>query len=172
MLSRDQLLTIMPFARTRIDQFIEPLNAAMVEFMIDTPARQAAFIAQIAHESGELRYTRELASGAAYEGRADLGNTHPGDGIAFKGRGLIQITGRANYRACGAALGMDIESEPQLLEQPDLACRSAAWWWQAHGLNALADKGYFVRITKTINGGTNGLAMRQVYYTQAQQVLT
>lgn len=171
MLTRDQLQQIMPYARTRSDIFLAPLNSAMDEFEINTPARQQAFLAQLAHESGELRYTRELASGAAYEGRADLGNTQPGDGTAFKGRGLIQITGRANYRSCGIALGIDLEAEPELLEQPDMACRSAAWWWQAHGLNALADKGDFVRITKTINGGTNGLVARQAYYIQAQRVL-
>jgi len=171
MLTRDQLLTIMPYARTRVDNFLGPLIDAMAKFEIDTPARVAAFLAQVAHESGELRYVRELASGAAYEGRADLGNNQPGDGVRFKGRGLIQITGRTNYAVCGEALGVDLLANPALLEQPVLACRSAAWWWQAHGLNVLADKGDFVRITKVINGGTNGLVQRQAYYIRAQRVL-
>ena len=142
----------------------------MAEFEINTPARQAAFLAQIGHESGQLRYVRELASGAAYEGRKDLGNTQPGDGVRFKGRGLIQITGRANYLKCGEALGLDLIADPELLEQPINACRSAGWFWESRGLNALADAGDFLRITKRINGGTNGLADRQALYESAQQV--
>ena len=98
-----QLQSIMPFAKARIPSFVAPLNAAMYEFHINSPLRQAAFIAQIAHESGELRYVKEIASGAAYEGRKDLGNTQPGDGMRYKGRGLIQITGRNNYAECGKA---------------------------------------------------------------------
>jgi len=171
MLSRDQLLAIMPLSRSRSDNFLGPLNDAMAEFDIDNTARTAAFVAQIAHESGELRYTRELASGAGYEGRADLGNTEVGDGVRFKGRGLIQITGRDNYAECGQILSVDLLEDPAALERVDLACRSAAWWWKRHGLNALADQGAFLRITRIINGGTNGLASRQAYYARAQQVL-
>ena len=157
----------MPFAKARIPAFIEPLNAAMHEFHINSPIRQAAFIAQIAHESGELRYVEEIASGSAYEGRKDLGNTQPGDGMKYKGRGLIQITGRNNYLECGKALGVDLVTQPELLETNDLACRSAAWFWASHGLNDLADKGDFERITKRINGGYNGLKERQAYYAKA-----
>jgi putative chitinase len=171
MLSPAQLRTILPQAGARADLFCAPLNAAMAEFDIDTPARQAAFIAQVGHESGQLRYVRELASGAAYEGRADLGDTAPGDGVRFKGRGLIQITGRANYHACGVALGLDLVGQPELLEQPGNACRSAAWFWQTHGLNALADAGDQERITRRINGGTNGLADRLALFEAAQRVI-
>ena len=110
-----QLLKIMPLARTRAVAFLDPLNAAMAEFSINTPARQASFLAQLAHESGQLVYVRELASGAAYEGRKDLGNVRPGDGVRFRGRGLIQVTGRSNYAACGKALGLDLLAQPALL---------------------------------------------------------
>ncbi len=167
----DQLLKIMPNARNRAALFIDPLNAAMAEFDIDTPARQSSFLAQIGHESGQLLYVRELASGAAYEGRADLGNSQPGDGVRFKGRGLIQITGRANYVACGIALGLDLLARPELLEQPVNACRSAAWFWKTRGLNELADTGDQVRVTRRVNGGTNGLADRLALYAVADRVL-
>ena len=96
----DQLRRIMPLAGKRAPLYAVPLSDAMAEYGIDTPARQAGFLAQIAHESGSLVYVEEIASGAAYEGRADLGNTEPGDGERYKGRGILQITGRANYRAC------------------------------------------------------------------------
>ena len=167
MLTEHQALQIMPLAKARIPSFVAPLNGAMHEFHINSPIRQAAFIAQIAHESGELRYVEEIASGSAYEGRKDLGNTQPGDGMKYKGRGLIQITGRNNYLECGKALGVDLVTQPELLETNDLACRSAAWFWASHGLNDLADKGDFERITKRINGGYNGLKERQAYYAKA-----
>lgn len=170
-MNRDQLLKIMPFARRRVDLFLNPLNDAMQEFEIDTPARQASFLAQIAHESGQLQYVRELASGEAYEGRRDLGNTWPGDGRRYRGRGLIQITGRANYAACGTALGLSLLDQPELLEEPVNACRSAAWFWKTYGLNELADLGDQVRVTKRINGGTNGLADRLALFEVAQQVI-
>jgi putative chitinase len=120
MITEQQLRAIMPFGAKRGVQYLAPLAAAMAEFEINTPARQAAFIAQLAHESGEFRYVRELASGDASEGRKDLGNTEPGDGVRFRGRGLIQITGRANYRACSAAL---FEDPDFLLNDPARAAR-------------------------------------------------
>ncbi len=166
-----QLLAIMPLARARADAFLAPLNAAMLEFGITTPARQASFLSQVGHESGQLRYVRELASGQAYEGRADLGNTQRGDGVRFRGRGLIQVTGRTNYAACGKALGLDLLAKPELLEQTVNACRSAGWFWQAKGLNALADAGDQVKVTRRINGGTNGLAERLALFAVAQRVL-
>jgi putative chitinase len=150
----------MPQAGARADKFCGPLVQAMREFDINTRARQSAFLAQIGHESGQLRYVRELAGGAAYEGRKDLGNVNPGDGVRYKGRGLIQITGRANYDACGKALDLDLTANPELLEETVNACRSAAWFWKTHGLNELADAGDQIKITRRINGGTNGLADR------------
>lgn len=182
-----QLLKIMPSAgETRAAQFIGPLNAAMREFAIDTPKRQAAFLAQIGHESGSLRYVRELADGSAYNGRVALGNTRPeaiaiasrndsSPGPFFKGRGLIQITGFDNYRECGRALFNDentLTHNPSLLERADLACRSAAWYWDSRSLNPFADAGDFETITRKINGGLNGQADRLAYYQRAQQALS
>lgn len=167
----DQLNQIMPHANNRASLFLDSLNNAMDEFEINTPARRASFLAQIGHESGQLYYVEEIASGKAYEGRADLGNTQDGDGVKYHGRGLIQITGRSNYAACMMALDIDCIEHPELLELTENACRSAAWWWKNHGLNELADAGNFLRITKRINGGTNGLADRQALYQVAKQVL-
>lgn len=166
-----QLLAIMPLARARAAAFLAPLNAAMLEFGITTQARQASFLSQVGHESGQLRYVRELASGQAYEGRGDLGNTLRGDGVRFRGRGLLQVTGRTNYAACGKALGLDLLAQPELLEQTVNACRSAGWFWQTKGLNSLADAGDQERVTRRINGGVNGLAERLALYQAARKVL-
>lgn len=175
----DQLLAVMPSSGKRAEIFLAPLNAAMEEFEINTPTRQAAFLAQIAHESGSLRYVRELASGAAYDtGRLAerLGNTpeDDGDGERYRGRGLIQITGTTNYSACSAALYGDSQhllDHPELLELPDAAARSACWFWHSRGLNELADNGDFTKITKRINGGLNGYDDRFAYWTRAQKVM-
>jgi putative chitinase len=171
MITVEQLTNIMPFARAKAPLFIGPLNSAMVKYEINTPARQASFLSQIGHESGQFRYVRELASGAAYEGRKDLGNTQPGDGVRYKGRGLIQITGRANYATCGAALGLDLIADPELLELPQNACDSAAWFWKSRGLNELADNEDQVKITRRINGGLNGIADRLALFGRALEVL-
>jgi predicted chitinase len=144
--------------------YAPPLNAAMREGQITTKARAAAFLAQLGHESGSLRWMEELASGAAYEGRRDLGNTQPGDGRRYKGRGPIQLTGRANYRAAGQALGLPLEAEPTLAAQPAVGFRVAVWFWTTRGLNALADRGDFDGITLRINGGYNGLSERRRRY--------
>jgi len=175
-ISADQLRAIMPQSGSRADKFVSDLNSAMVEFEINTRARASAFLAQIAHESGQLRYVRELASGGAYDTGSKakaLGNTPEadGDGQRYRGRGLIQITGHANYAACGSALGLDLVSHPELLETPQNACRSAAWFWQSRGLNSLADGEQFTRITKRINGGTNGLAERKIFWERARAEL-
>jgi len=185
-----ELRQIMPNSLRRAEAFLGPLNAAMDEFEIAVAVpRQCHFLAQVAHESGELRYTLEIASGSAYEGRQDLGNTEPGDGVRFRGRGLIQVTGRDNYRACGDALGLDLLLEPSLLEQPESACRSAGWFWTAgaglrlsrraleHGiiagcnLNDVADAGDFEGVTLAVNGSLNGLTGRKYYFERAQRIL-
>lgn len=172
MITLEELHRIYPYAGKRADTFIDPLNDAMAEFDISPHVtREMAFLAQIGHESGQLRYVQEIASGAAYEGRKDLGNTEPGDGVRFKGRGLIQVTGRANYAKCGDALSLPLLEQPELLEMPRHACRSAAWFWKSRGLNELADKGDFKLITKRINGGFNGYADRLAVFNRAQQVL-
>jgi len=189
-MTREQLRAIMPHASDgRVALFLEPLNAAMDEFGIDTPPRQAAFLAQVAHESGQLRYLVELASGEAYNGRADLGNMHPDailiaadhgsmPGPWWKGHGLIQVTGYANHKACGEALGLDLLHHPLLLCEPLHATRSAAWFWQVNKLNEWADKGDFDGVSDLINrgrktakeGDANGYADRLAAYQRAQKV--
>jgi len=192
MITLQQLNSIMPNARAKAGIFLPALNSAMTEFGISTPARQAAFLSQIGHESGQLAYVRErwgptLAQiryerdfSAAWPPRVrtdrnqlafDLGNAQSGDGSRYRGRGLIQITGRTNYAACARALGLDLLRAPELLEQTINACRSAGWFWQSRGLNALADVGDQVAVTRRINGGTNGLADRLALFAVAQRVL-
>jgi putative chitinase len=165
----EQLRSVMPFSAGRADAFVQPLTAAMAEFGITTAKRQAAFLAQIAEESGELRLLVEIASGEAYEGRADLGNTQIGDGVRYKGRGLLQVTGRANYDKCGLALGLTLIFTPTLLETPVPACRSAGWFWNRHGLNELADTDKFGEITHRINGGYTHLDERLAYWLRARK---
>lgn len=135
--------------------------AANVHFrtygILDTPLRLAHFMGQCAHESGGFIYMEEIASGAAYEGRADLGNTQPGDGKRYKGRGPIQLTGRANYRAFGREVGIDFESHPELVSHPSIGLLAAVRYWNSRNLNAKADANDLIGITKAINGGTNGL---------------
>ena len=154
-----QLRAIMPnLSKEKATLFLGPLNRAMDRFAIDTPLRRAAFLGQLAHESGELRYMEEIASGDRYEGRASLGNTEPGDGRRYKGRGPIQLTGRANYRRAGKALDMDFEGHPELVAQPENGCLVAGWFWDTHKLNPLADARDYRRITRIINGGyRNGM---------------
>ena len=173
MITLEDLRAICPrTSPARLATFVEPLNEAMDAFDISANvARETHFLAQVAHESGGFHYVREIASGRAYEGREDLGNTEPGDGVRFRGRGLIQITGRANYRECGDALGVDLLSRPELLEEPDLAAQSAGWYWHSRGLNEIADRGDARAITKKINGGLNGYQDRLAYLSLAQERL-
>jgi putative chitinase len=161
MLTKDQLIGIAPQTKKKADLFVPIINAAFAEFGITSIKQKKAFVAQVLHESGRLVYLKELASGSAYEGRKDLGNTQPGDGVKFKGRGVIQVTGRSNYTQAAAALGLDCVNNPALLEEPNNAVRVSAWWWKKNGCNAIAESGNFVALTKKINGGTNGLADRQ-----------
>lgn len=174
-ITQQQLLQILPNARSQAGVFVFALNSAMQHYQIISPKRAAAFIAQIGHESGQLRYVREIwgptTAQRGYEGREDLGNTVPGDGRKYYGRGLIQITGRANYAKCGEALGLDLISLPELLELPQHAAMSAAWFWKQKGLNDLADRDQFNTITRRINGGLNGLADRLALWEKALAVL-
>jgi putative chitinase len=159
----------------RATEWLPVIQSAMQEFGIDTKARQAMFLAQIGHESGGMRYTTEIwgstPSQVRYEGRKDLGNTVDGDGFRFRGRGLIQTTGRFNYEKTAAALGIDCVNSPDILAEPSNAARSAAWWWQSHNLNRFADTGDIVGCTKVINGGTNGLEQRKKLYEAAKLAL-
>jgi len=177
-----QLLeTIMPNARSQAGVFISALNTAMLRFSINTPKRAAAFLAQVGHESGQLHYVRELGSDqylSKYDTgtlAARLGNTPAldGDGQKYRGRGLIQITGRDNYLQCSLGLFGDdrLVFVPQLLEQPQWAAESAAWFWEQNGLNELADRDQFNSITRRINGGLNGLQDRLQLWARARAVL-
>jgi len=179
-ITQQQLLQILPNAGAKAGVFVPVLNTAMQRYQIVGTKRVAAFIAQIGHESGQLRWVREIwgptDAQRGYEGRKDLGNTMAGDGTKFCGRGLIQITGRTNYAACGEALGLDLINHPELLELPQNATMSAAWWWATHGLNTLADAGDNANIGSIINTGRrgrtpNGAAERQTFYEKALQVL-
>jgi putative chitinase len=176
-----QLLQILPSAGKQAGVFASALSLAMDRFQINSRLRMAAFIAQVGHESGQFRYVKELG-GDQYLSKYDtgtlakrLGNTPEadGDGQKYRGRGLIQITGHDNYLACSKALFGDdrLLRTPELLEQAEWACKSAAWFWNSRHLNALADSGDFILISKRINGGENGLAERQAFYTTALKVL-
>lgn len=183
MLTLSQLRTIMPaLSSARATTFLPFLGAAMTEFEIGTPARQAAFLAQLAHESGQLRFMEELWGPTSAQMRYEpvttlasrLGNTEPGDGRRFKGRGPIQITGRDNYRRYGGLLGLDLIADPPLAAKPDVAFRIAGLYWSRNGLNGLADEvsaDAFKRMTRVINGGFNGLVDRERFYAVARRVL-
>jgi putative chitinase len=168
---------VMGLTDARAALWAAPVTAAMAEFVIDTPRRQAAFLAQCGHESLSFALLKELwgpeqvPAQARYEGSVALGNTEPGDGFKFRGRGAIQITGRANYRACGEALGLDFLAHPEILEGLPAAIRAAGWFWQSHGCNGPADSLEFTRLTKIINGGTNGLADRVARWNVAREAL-
>lgn len=200
-LRSDQIVRIMACSQALADKYCYPLNACFEKYGINTRLRISSFLAQVGHESGRLsqvvenlnysadalrrtwpsRFMSELAMQVArqperianivYGGR--MGNLEPGDGWKYRGRGLIQITGRDNYAACSKALFGDdrLLRNPELLEQPEWACMSAAWFWDSRGLNSLAGKGDIVGVTKKINGGTNGLEDRKALYEKALKVL-
>jgi putative chitinase len=172
LLTAQQFLAIAPEASTsRVKALAPHLNRTMVEFNVSTPLRQAHFLAQIAHESDRFNALEEYASGEDYEWRDDLGNIHSGDGVRFKGRGLIQVTGRTNYGLCGKALGIDLVSNPTKLASPDLASRSAGWFWASKQLNNDADHDDVRTVTRVINGGYNGLDDRMQLLKTAKRVL-
>lgn len=148
-----------------IDRAEELAIAANVHFpaygIMDSALRLSHFMAQLCHESGSFRYMEELASGQAYEGRRDLGNTQAGDGKRFKGRGPLQLTGRANYRAFGRRIGIDLERHPEIAAIPSIGLHIALEYWKERNLNALADADDLIGITKKVNGGLNGLNDRK-----------
>ena len=183
MLTTEQLQKIMPQLPAAKRATLFPfLTAAITEFAIEQPPRTAAFVAQLAHESGQFRFMEELWGPTAAQRRyeppgklaTDLGNTQTGDGKRFKGRGPIQITGRANYRRFGDLLGVDLIADPPRAALPEVAFRVAGLYWSRKGLNELADQvtpEAFRQITKRINGGFNGLADRERFYETAKKVL-
>ena len=139
--------------------------AANVHFrnygILDNPLRLIHFLAQLAHESGNFKYMEEIASGAAHEGRKDLGNTQTGDGKRYKGRGPIQLTGRANYRKYGQSLGIDFENNPEIVAIPSVGLLVACKFWSDNDLNVVADRDDVTTITRRINGGLNGFEDRK-----------
>jgi putative chitinase len=174
-LTADKLQGIMSNADSaRINRYYQPLITMMGNSQINTPLRMAHFLAQLGHESGDLLYSEEIADGSAYEGRVDLGNTQPGDGPRFKGRGLIQLTGRANYVAFGTARTRDFvtgTNYTQIATDPNLAVDVSCWYWSTHGLNAFADADNLNTITLRINGGYNGLPDRAAHLQRAKCLL-
>lgn len=150
-------------------------NTAFRTFNILTSGlRLAHFIGQTAHESGNYRYMQELggpAYFARYDGRKDLGNTKPGDGARYHGRGVIQLTGRANYTVYGAALGLDFVNDPDQVAKPKIGLLVACRYWSVNGLNALADADELAKITRKINGGTNGIEDRKALTAKAKALI-
>lgn len=180
MLTDTQLSQIMRNASpAKRQNFLAPLNDAMQIHGITSLLRTAAFIAQLAHESGEFRFMEELwgptAAQKRYEPPSDLatrlGNSQAGDGKRFKGRGPIQITGRFNYKKYGDLLGIDLTAAPERAATPEIGFATAGLFWQRNGLNELADADNFKFITQRINGGQNGAAEREGFYELAKQVL-
>jgi putative chitinase len=197
MISHDTLTAIVPGA----GPWAHAISAAAARFDISTPARLAAFIAQTAHESGHFKrlvenlnysadglrktwpsrfdeatataYARhpERIANKVYAGRLGNGDEASGDGWRFRGRGLIQVTGRDNYARCGGALGLPLTVRPQLLEEKEAAALSAAWFWKSNGCNEIADGGDFTALTRRINGGTHGLQDRVRIWSRAKTVL-
>ena len=177
--TKEELQTVLGVSSLVAVQWLVPLNYSCVLAEIITREQAAAYLAQLGHESGCLRYTEELwgtPQQLKYEIphklASVLGNTYKGDGLRYKGRGLLQITGRANYRACTLGLRRfiksvpDFELEPKLLATKEYAALSCGLYWRAHKLNSFVDRFDFVGLTKRINGGTNGLAHRQSLYVQ------
>lgn len=147
------------------------LLSAMREGKIDNKLRVSAFIAQVTHESGAFRYMEEIASGEAYEGRKNLGNTQPGDGKKFKGRGYIQLTGRTNYTKAAKDLSLPLVEQPEIAATYENAPKIAVWFWNSRKLNDFADRKQFDKITKLINGGFNGKEDRDAIYQNCLKVL-
>jgi len=151
------------------------LNACLRRFQITTPARIRHFLAQVGHESGGLRQFMELATGDAYEGRADLGNTQPGDGRRFKGAGAIQLTGRDNYQRFADFIG-----DPRVMDGAAVVAErypftSAGFWWADNKINELIDAGATCRkVSARVNGRdpANGLADREAYFARAVVAIT
>jgi predicted chitinase len=177
-LSVEMLKKIMPHCKVA-DQVVPILNDTMREFKLNNRLRAAAFLATLAVESGEYKYVEEIASGDAYEGRKDLGNTQPGDGRRFKGHGRIQLTGRDVHKACGDYFGIDLIANPKLAAEEPLATKSAGWFWVHYKtqMNELADQGDFLKTQVKVNGRNkktglpNGWGERQEYYKRSLAVL-
>jgi len=173
-ITSEQLSKIYTKARkSDIEKYLPYMNMNFEKYKINTYPYICAFLAQIGHESGQLRYNEEIASGVAYEGRKDLGNIVKGDGVRYKGRGLIQVTGRKNYTAISNDSGIDYLSNPALLKEPEHAVLSAFWYWDKNNLNRYATlhENDFKTLTRRINGGLNGYEDRKQLWNKAKAVL-
>jgi putative chitinase len=189
MITADQLKSISPHVHN-LDLNLNPYNEGMREFEINTANRVRAYTVNLLHESQSFLYMKELSDGKQYEGRVDLGNDKPGDGIKYKGRGPIQITGKGMYKLCGLALGLDLISKPELLEDPIYGFKASAWFWKYKGLNQVADheEGWTINIKNRaypngrlftkfewicykINGGFNGYPQRLEFYNKALMII-
>lgn len=172
MLTKEQIKKIAPNSKEEIiTPLVDYLNKYMPNYEVNNYLRVCHFLAQAAHESASFRTLQEYASGSAYEGRKDLGNTQKGDGVRYKGRGIFQLTGRANYRSIGAKIGMDLENNPELAESPEVSVLTALEYWKSRNLNDLADKDDVTAITKKINGGLNGFEDRKKYLAKTKSVI-
>lgn len=171
-ITAQQLVAVTIYCGKHAPDYVGPINEALVKAQINTPIRVASFIAQLLHESECFAFSKELASGEEYEGRKDLGNTQPGDGVKFKGRGPIEVTGRYNYGLCSHYLFGDdrLLEHPELLEQPEYGTLAAGWFWQAHGCNELADANNQRALCRRIDGGFNGLTDRLALFAKARLV--
>lgn len=175
-ITKDQILKLTRHAVPRIISGIVDNQKRIIDGGIDTPLRLCHFMAQLCHESASFQVTEEFASGKAYEGREDLGNTHKGDGPRYKGRGLIQTTGRANYREASVAIRKidpavpNFENEPEKLEDFPWALLAGIIYWQSRNINAAADRDDVVRVTKLVNGGKRGLKERTEFLRIAKTI--
>tara|TARA_Y100000748_G_scaffold210428_1_gene176454 strand:+ start:1478 stop:2269 length:792 start_codon:yes stop_codon:yes gene_type:complete len=173
------ILAVSPrFSGARADaqrRIVGDISAAfaptLAHYRIDSRLRIAHFMAQVTHECAGFRTTEEFASGAAYEGRRDLGNTERGDGRRYKGRGLIQLTGRANYRQMSERLSLPLEAEPELAAEPLTSLKIACEYWHTRQINEAADRDDLIRATRLVNGGLNGLEDRRQYLQKAKTAL-
>jgi putative chitinase len=172
MITREMIKAIAPNSKNEIiDPLVIYLNKYMPKYEVNNYLRVCHFLAQAAHEAASFRTLEEYASGAAYEGRRDLGNTQRGDGVRYKGRGIFQLTGRANYRDIGKKIGMDLENNPELAESPEVSVLTALEYWKSRNLNKWADEDNVERITRLINGGLNGFEDRKKYLARCKQVI-
>lgn len=172
MLTRQMIKQIAPNSKEEIiGPLVVYLNLHMPKYEVNNYLRVCHFLAQAAHEAASFRTLEEYASGAAYEGRKDLGNVKAGDGVRYKGRGIFQLTGRANYRTIGAKIGMDLENNPELAESPEVSVLTALEYWKSRDLNRFADRDDVESITRRINGGLNGFEDRKRYLSKAKTVI-
>ena len=172
MITKEMIKAIAPNSKNEIiDPLVTYLNKYMPKYEVNNYLRVCHFLAQAAHEAASFRTLEEYASGAAYEGRRDLGNTQRGDGVRYKGRGIFQLTGRANYRDIGKKLGYDLENNPTLAATPEISVLTALEYWKSRNLNKWADEDNVERITRLINGGLNGFEDRKKYLARCKQVI-